>query len=183
MKSFQTQEGRFAMREALFLGIAALGAWLFLDHELLEGGSPPPWSLSEFLVSTIVVYLFLRTIVVVVEMRTPRMHAELVRCPECGQWLDDPTAAGRAKHHQIEMTPKPSEREIVSAVALRKAFDAARVAAEASRDADRMQGPPTPLVPPENISSKDLVAAIDDPDLLERLRHGPNPPSDPRLKR
>ncbi len=183
MKAFQTQEGRFAMREALFLGIAALGAWLFLDHELLEGGSPPPWSLSEFLVSTIVVYLFLRTIVVVVEMRTPRTHAELVRCPECGQWIDDPTAAGRAAHHRIEMTPKPSDKEIASAVALRKAFDAARVAAQASRDAERMQGPPTPSVPLENISSKDLVAAIDDPDLLERLRHGPTPPSDPRLKR
>ncbi len=183
MKAFQTQEGRFAMREALFLGIAALGAWLFLNHELLEGGRPPAWSLSEFIVSTIVVYLFLRTIVVIVEMRAPRSHAELVRCPECGQWLDDPTAAGRAAHHRVEMMPKPSEREIVSAVALRKAFDAARVATQASRDADRMQGPPTPSVPLENISSKDLVAAIDDPDLLERLRHGPNPPADPRLKR
>ena len=183
MKSFQTQERRFAMREALFLGIAALGAWLFLDHELLEGRTPPAWNLSEFLVSTIVVYLFLRTIVVIVEMRTPRAHAELVRCPECGQWLDDPSAAGRAAHHRIEMTPKPSDSEIASAVALRKAFDAVRVAAQTSRDAERMQGPPTPRVPLENISSKDLVAAIDDPDLLERLRHGPNPPSDPRLKR
>ncbi|TLZ89165.1 MAG: hypothetical protein E6K01_07115 [Methanobacteriota archaeon] len=35
----------------------------------------------------------------------------------------------------------------------------------------------------ENVSSRDLVAAIDDPDLLERLRHSPNPPRDPRLKR
>src|SRR6266545_7231553 len=41
MKAYQTQESRFAMREGLFLGIAALGAWLFLNHELLEGGSPP----------------------------------------------------------------------------------------------------------------------------------------------
>jgi len=183
MNSFHTEEGRFAMREVLFLGIAALGAWLFLNHELLEGGSPPAWNLSEFLVSTIVVYLFLRTIVVVVEMRSPRVHTNLVRCPECGQWLDDLTAAGRAEHARFEMTSKPSDQEIVSGVALRKAFDAARAASQASGDAEGMGGPPSPPVPLGNLSAKDLVAAIDDPDLLERLLHGPKPPGDPRLKR
>src|SRR5437879_5045000 len=72
------------------------------------------------------VYLFLRLVIVALELRPARGHAELVRCPECGQWLDDPSAAGLEAHRRIELTPKPSRKEIVSAVALRKAVDAAR---------------------------------------------------------
>ncbi|HEX9341807.1 MAG TPA: hypothetical protein VF992_11660 [Thermoplasmata archaeon] len=53
----------------------------------------------------------------------------------------------------------------------------------AATRAEGMQGHPTPPVPPENLSSKDLVATIDGPDLLERLRYGPKPPGDARLKR
>src|SRR5438876_690589 len=46
---------------------------------------------------------------------------------------------------------------------------------------------PQPKIPaagnPENVSGSDLLEALRDPELLERLRHSPNPPRDPRLKR
>src|SRR5437660_1306478 len=41
---------------------------------------------------------------------------------------------------------------------------------------------PAALIP-ANATSEDLVAALDDPDYLERMRHSPRPPADRRLKR
>jgi len=41
---------------------------------------------------------------------------------------------------------------------------------------------PAALIP-ANATSADLVAALDDPDFLERMRHSPRPPADRRLKR
>lgn len=181
MRGFQTREARIFGRELLFLVLSAAGAWLFLNHEFLRGVNPPPYDFSQYVVSTVVIYLFLRVIVLVADMRVPRVHAELVRCPECGQWLDDPTAEGRERHNRIELTPKPSEKEIVSAVALRKAVDAARVVAEAPR-ASRREDASTPGAI-ENLTSEELIAALDDPDLLERLLHSPGAPKGPRLKR
>ena len=165
----------------LFLGLAALGAWLFANHEMLLGLPTPDVGISVYIVSTTVIYLFLRTIVLVTELRAPRVHAELVRCPECGQWIDDPTAKGREAHNRIALTPKPSKQEIVSAIALRKAVDAAHFAARTPEEVlgDRATAPSLEVA---NVPSKDLLAAIDDPDLLERLLHSPHPPPDPRLK-
>ena len=181
MHGFQTRGSRLAVREVLFLGLAALGAWLFMNHEILRGAAPGDYDASQYIVSTVVIYLFLRVIVLAADMRAPKAHAELIRCPECGQWLDDPTARGREAHHRIELTPKPSAKEVVSAIALRKAVDAARLAANPSRIRP-IEGGVTPGQP-ENVSSRDLLAAIDDPDLLERLLHSPQPPKGPQLKR
>ena len=36
---------------------------------------------------------------------------------------------------------------------------------------------------PANATSEDLVAALNDPDYLERMRHSPRPPVDPPFKR
>src|SRR5437879_3780825 len=184
MGRFATREAHFAFREVVILALAGLAAFLFLNHENLYLTGPFTLSkapLEAYLLATTVIYLFLRLVVVTLEMRVPRARAELVRCPECGQWIDDSTAKSREAHHRIELTPKPSPKAIVSTVALRKAVDAARVAGKAS------EANPQPKIPaagnPENVSGSDLLEALRDPELLERLRHSPNPPRDPRLKR
>lgn len=179
---FPTSAGRLASREALFLVLAILVAWLFVNYEMLLGLPTPSTDISVYVVSTVVIYLFLRAIGLVAERRALRVQAGLVSCPECGQWLDDPTAAGREAHNRIELTPKPSQKEIASAIALRKAVDAAHRASRGSEAVPRddLLGPHGPI---SNPSHKDLLAAIDDPDLLERLLHSPNAPHDPRFRR
>ncbi len=184
MGRFATREAHFAFREVLILALAGLAAFLFLNHENLYLTGPFALSkapLEAYFLATTVIYLFLRLVAIALAMRMPGARAELVRCPECGRWIDESTAESREAHHRIELTPKPSPKAIVSTVALRKAVDAARVAGKAS------EAIPQPKIPaagdPENVSSADPLAALRNPDLLERLRHSPNPPRDPRLRR
>ncbi|MCI4371743.1 MAG: hypothetical protein L3J78_03755 [Thermoplasmata archaeon] len=187
MSSFQTRDARLARREVLLVALAAIASVLFFNHEVLYGGGakfqvPPS---AGFVVVTIIIYLFLRLTVVAAAMRFPRRHAELIRCPECGQWLDDPTAEGLDAHRRVELTPRPTRKEVVSAIALRRAVDAARVGIETlSPRAPEELRPPSEV---ERLSGADLIAALNDPDLLERLRHSPQaaprPPTDPILKR
>src|SRR5437667_67636 len=118
---FATREAHFALREALILALAGVAAFLFLNHENLYLTGPFTLSkapLEAYFLVTTVMYLFLRLVVIALGMRVPRARPELVRCPECGQWIDDSTAAGREAHHRIELTPKPSPKAIVSTVAL-----------------------------------------------------------------
>ena len=179
------RERRSAARELAIVSLAGLAAFLFLNHQNLYLREPFALSnapLEAYFLATIVIYLFLRMLIIAAEMRPTRSPKGEIRCPECGQRLDTLTTAGRKAHRRIELTPKPSEREIVSAVALRKAVDAAHFSARASKVASR-DDVTTSARDLENVSSRDLVAAIDDPDLLERLLHGPNPPKEPRLKR
>jgi len=182
---FQTRSSRFVVREVLLVGIAAAAAFVFINHDNLYLSHPfrlADARIESYSLATAMIYLFLRLVIVALELRPAQTHAELVRCPECGQWLDDPTAAGLEAHRRIELTPKPSQKEIVSAVALHKAVDAARL------------GNPTPPIRavvgsnpaapiPANATSEDLVKALNDPDFLERMRHSPQPPTDRRLKR
>ena len=185
LTGFRTRERRSAARELAIVSLAGLASFLFINHENLYLSGPFALSnapLEAYFLATIVIYLFLRMLISAAGMRPTRVGSGSVRCPECGQRLDTLTAARREAHHRIELTPKPLEKEVVSAGALRKAVDAAHLSVRASKMASRE----SPVVPPrdlENISGHDLVAAIDDPDLLERLLHGPNPPRDPRLKR
>src|SRR5437879_252181 len=169
MGRFATREAHFAFREVVILALAGLAAFLFLNHENLYLTGPFTLSkapLEAYLLATTVIYLFLRLVVVTLEMRVPRARAELVRCPECGQWIDDSTAKSREAHHRIELTPKPSPKAIVSTVALRKAVDAARVAGKASAAI------PQPKIPaagnPENVSGADPLGALRDPRSEER---------------
>ncbi len=191
MGGYQSRETRFALREIALVALAGTASFLFINHENLYFKGPFVLSsapLEAYFLATIVIYLFLRLVIIAAEMRFPRAHGELVRCPECGQWLDDPTAAGLEAHHRIFLTSKPSEQEIVSALALRKAVDAARLGAQGSRAASRDDTPAAPIDLDDD-SGPDLLAALDEPDLLddpdflERLRHSPNPPREPRLKR
>jgi uncharacterized Zn finger protein (UPF0148 family) len=185
LSAFRTRERRSAAREFAIVSLAGVASFLFLNHQNLYLREPFALSnapIEAYFLATIVIYLFLRMLIIAAEMRPTRSRRGAIRCPECGQRLDTMTAAGRDVHRRIELTPKPSEREIVSAVALRKAVDAAHFSDRASKAVSR-DDLTTTAQDLENVSSRDLVAAIDDPDLLERLRHSPNPPREPRLKR
>ena len=184
MSAYRTRERRSA-RELAIVSLAGLASFLFLNHQNLYLREPFALSnapIEAYFLATIVIYLFLRMLIIAAEMRPTRARRGEIRCPECGQRLDILTAAGRDAHRRIELTPRPSEREVVSAVALRRAVDAAHFSARTSRAVSR-DDVATSARDLENVSSRDLVAAIEDPDLLERLRHSPNPPRDPRLKR
>ena len=181
---FQTRSSQFVAREILLVGIAAAAAFVFINHDNLYLSHPFRLSdarIESYSLATAMIYLFLRLVIVALDLRPPRSHADSVRCPECGQWLDDPTAAGLEAHRRIELTPKPSQKEIVSAVALRKAVDAARLG-NLPHPARSGEPNPSALIP-ANATSEDLVAALNDPDFFERMRHSPRPPADPRLKR
>ena len=181
---FPTRSSRFVVREILLVGIAAAASFVFINHDNLYLSHPFRLSdarIESYFLATAMAYLFLRLVIVALELRLPRGHSELVRCPECGQWLDDPSAAGLEAHRRIELTPKPSRKEIVSAVALRKAVDAARFG-NLTHPMESQEPNPAALIP-ANATSEDLVAALDDPDFLERMRHSPRPQVDPRLKR
>ena len=185
LTSFRTRERRSAARELAIVSLAGLASFLFINHENLYLSGPFALSnapLEAYFLATIVIYLFLRMLIIAAGMRPTRVRPGSLRCAECGQPLDNLTAAALEAHHRIERTPRPSEKEVVSAVALRKAVDAAHLSVRASKAVSR-DGIATPTRDLENISGRDLIAAIDDPSLLERLLHGPNPPQDPRLKR
>src|SRR3989440_13035795 len=127
---FQMRSSRFVVREILLVGIAAAASFVFINHDNLYLSHPFRLSdarIESYFLATAMVYLFLRLVIVALELRPPREHGEGVRCPEGGQWLDDSSAAGLEAHRRIELTPKPSRKEIVSAGALRKGVDAARV--------------------------------------------------------
>ena len=184
MTGFGTRERRSAARELAIVSLAGVASFLFMNHQNLYLSGPFALSnapLEAYFLATIVIYLFLRMLIIAAGMRPTRARPGSLRCPECGQRLDTLTAAGREAHRRIELTPQPPEKEVVSAVALRKAVGAAHLSSRASKAlSQRGIAAPRDL---ENITGHDLVAAIDDPELLERLLHGPNPPRDPRLKR
>ena len=99
MRGFQTRETRMALREIVLVVLAGLASFLFINHENFYFSGPFVLSnapIEAYFLATIVLYLFLRLVIIAAEMRVPPTHAALVRCPECGQWLDDPTEIGRA---------------------------------------------------------------------------------------
>lgn len=185
MTDIRTRHGPSAVREFAIVGLAGIASFLFINHQNLYLSGPFALSkapIEAYFLATIVIYLFLRMLIIAAEMRPTRARIETQRCLECGQRLDGLSTAERDAHRRIELTPKPTEKEIVSAVALRKAVDAADFSARASTVVSR-DDIATSARDLENVSSRDLVDAIVDPDLLERLLHGPDPPRDPRLKR
>jgi hypothetical protein len=166
------------------VGLAAAGAFVFINHENLYLNHPFQLAdvrIESYALATIMIYLFLRLVILAFEMRPTRAPANLVRCPECGQWLDARTAAGLAAHRRIELTPKPSQKEVVAAVALRRAVDATRLP-HIPRQLPENLEMNAAVPPPANAGITDPTATKADPDYLERMRHSPLP-SDPRLKR
>jgi hypothetical protein len=184
LSKVSTRSGRSFRGEGLLVGLAAAGAFVFINHENLYLTHPFQLAdvrIESYALATIMMYLFLRLVILAFEMRPTRALANRVRCPECGQWLDARTAAGLAAHRRIELTPKPSQKEVVAAVALRRAVDATRlpsVSQRLPRDLEANAAVP----PPANAGSPDVTAAQADPDYIERMRHSPTPQG-PRLKR
>lgn len=172
------------IREGLLLGIAVAASVVLLNHHVLyltEGFALRPTPLLSYILVTAVTYLFLRFVVIAIELRPPRGHAELVRCPECGQWLDDPSASALEAHRRVELTPRPTRREVESALALRRAVDAARRGVQ--KPSGRLEGrKPAVRAGSGDLQRLDLIAALDDPDFLERERHAPRARHGPREK-
>lgn len=129
-----------AMRELLLLGIVALAAVLFINHGLLylNGDNVPRTTRPEaYILATAIFYVFVRGVDIVLRMRAPRVAADLVLCPECGQELGDPTPKANPGHATIDVSQRPSERDVLTAVALRRAIDEARrIAARRGRTVD-----------------------------------------------
>lgn len=123
-----------ALKETLLLGIAAIAAALFHNHEILyfDGSAPRPTDPAAFVVLTTILYLLLQVARLAFSVRGPKVRGDLILCPECGQPLDDGTPKGVEAHQEVALTPRPTEKEVLAAVALRKAIDDARVAAERS---------------------------------------------------
>lgn len=168
---------RAAAREAAILVIAAAGSLLFFIHGTFE---PPigfrmmaitPWV---FALLTAVVYLFIRMLFMVGAMFFPRKQPELVLCPECGRYYDDSTPDRIADHRRVELTPKPTEREILAAIMLRKAIDDARRSAKrplAGPDVTMAELPGEVENPPISIDEFDRI--LRDLDFSKGPRRGP----------
>ena len=169
--------------EALLVGLSAAGAFVFINHENLYLTHPFQLAdvrIESYVLATIMMYLFLRLVLLAFEMRPMRAPPSMMRCPECGQWLDTRTAAGLAAHRRIELTPKPSQKEVVAAIALRKAVEATHLRRLPPGYGGTETNPSAPL--PGKGLGPSTITADDDPDGLERARHSPVP-LDPRLKR
>lgn len=124
------------VREALLLALLAVGAWVFLNHGLLyfTGDTAPRSTRAEaYVVTTLVFYVFVRGTFLVLSLRPPRAEGDLVPCPECGQELDDGTPKGLIEHYRTALTPRPTERDVLAAIALRRAVDKARLGADRTR--------------------------------------------------
>lgn len=110
------------MREALFVAIAAAGSWLFLNHELLylrDGFRLATRPVEAYLITTLVTYLFIRSVVALASIRVPRPHAGPGVCPECGQPLPAGTPGGRTR---LRVARSPTADEVAVPNAFRKAI-------------------------------------------------------------
>ena len=134
MEAVKARAVHALLREALLVTLLLGAAFLFLNHGLLyfTGDTTPRSTRPEaYVMTTLALYIFVRGIDMVLRLRLPpREEGGLVLCPECGQELDDPTPQGLEAHFREPGTGRPSERDVLAAIALRKALDDARRAAK-----------------------------------------------------
>lgn len=129
MELSESRYVRQTAREFAVLAVAAIGAFLFFIHGSLylqAGSTGRPLTLEGFLLVTTVLYLFLRLIFLVAGFYFPRARPEYVVCPECGRAYDEAVPGEAAEHRRTAVTPRPTEKEIMAAIMLRKAIDDAR---------------------------------------------------------
>jgi hypothetical protein len=129
MELRESEFARTMAREFAVLAVAAVGAYLFFIHGSLylqAGSAARPLSLEGFLLVTAIVYLFLRLIFVVAGLYYPRARSEVGVCPECGRALDPASPEHAPRHARTSLPPRPTEKEVLAAVLLRKAIDDAR---------------------------------------------------------
>lgn len=116
-------------REFAVLAVAAVGSYLFFIHGMLylqPGGTGRPLSLEGFLLVTALMYLFLRLVFVVAGLYYPRAAPRYTVCAECGKVLDQTAPQAPARHPAAGLSHRPTEKEVLAAVMLRKAIDDAR---------------------------------------------------------
>lgn len=120
---------RNTAREFAVLAVAALGAYIFFIHGSLyvqPGSVGRPLTLEGFLLVTAILYLFLRLVFVVAGLYYPRPIPQPAVCTECGKALDEPTAPPVVRRASAGRVRRPTEKEVLAAVMLRKAIDDAR---------------------------------------------------------
>src|SRR2546428_2867604 len=135
LTSFRTRERRSAARELAIVSLAGLASFLFINHENLYLSGPFALSnapLEAYFLATIVIYLFLRMLIIAAGVRPSRVRPGSPPCPECGQRLDTPTPAGRRTPPPSPLAPPTPEKEGVSAIALPQAGRAAHLTSPAS---------------------------------------------------
>src|SRR5207245_7785323 len=82
MGRFATREAHFAFREVVILALAGLAAFLFLNHENLYLTGPFTLSkapLEAYFLATTVISLFLRLVVITMQLPITSARAQLVR--------------------------------------------------------------------------------------------------------
>jgi hypothetical protein len=124
---------RSTAREFAVLAVAALGAYLFFIHGALylqPGSSSRPVTLEGFLLVTALLYLLLRLTFVVAGFYLPPAQPKYVVCPECGEKQDEAHPVEVAWRRRVPASAKPSDKEVLAAVMLRKAIDDARRTAQ-----------------------------------------------------
>ncbi|HKZ64366.1 MAG TPA: hypothetical protein VJ400_07985 [Thermoplasmata archaeon] len=86
---------RAALREATLVVLSVAGAVLFLNHQVLYFDGSPPSSAgwTAYAVSTLAIYLFVRTVVLVAG-GPPSRPLTQGRCPQCGYPLGEATLRG-----------------------------------------------------------------------------------------
>ena len=133
MKLSESAYARTTAREFAVLGVAALGAYLFFIHGSLylqAGSSGRPLTLEGFLLVTTILYLLLRLIFVVAALYYPRPKASVTVCAECGREVEANVPEELARHGRVTLSRRPTEKEVMAAIMLRKAIDEARRSAK-----------------------------------------------------
>src|SRR5207245_2347462 len=116
LSGYRTRERRSAAREFAIVSLAGLASFLFLNHQNLYLREPFALSnapIEAYFLATIVIYLFLRMLIIAAEMRPTRARRGEIRCPECGQRLDILTAAGRGATRRMPSNARGSVRSAV----------------------------------------------------------------------
>lgn len=163
-------------REMALAGVAILGTVVFLLHpELYLNGSPGhAVTVGNFLLVTVILYVLLRLIFFVAGYYLPRTAPRVVVCPECGHPLDG-SHTKTARHRKILLTAKPTEREVLAAVMLRKAIDDARKSSQRRlAGASELPPPPSDVENPP-ISIEEFERILQDLDRSRRPRRGDDP--------
>ena len=187
----ELSESRFfrtTAREVAVLAIAAVGAFLFFIHGSLylqPGSAARPLTLEGFLLVTTILYLFLRLIFVVAGLYFPKPRPEYVVCPECGRTYDDTAPGAAARHARDPVSPRPTQKEVMAAIMLRKAIDEARASSRQDLAGPRVEAPGLPgeienrSVQPEEFDRilRQLDAARRDRGAGDRRPRGPSGPS------